>query len=153
MIKKELAEKDKKRYEFFEKLLEQLRDKTGMFSNVSPVGYQSWVCAGAGKSGMLWQITATQRASRVELCFNAPSSELNRRRFEAMLECKDKIEREFGEPLRWDYKEDRKHQHIHSDCFIGGYDDRDKWQAVHSDLVNRIVRLECSLRDAVKRAE
>jgi hypothetical protein len=50
--KKNFAEKDKKRLEFFTQLLDRCREKTNVFNNVSPVGYQSWVNATAGKGGL-----------------------------------------------------------------------------------------------------
>ncbi|MGH9932653.1 MAG: DUF4268 domain-containing protein, partial [Pyrinomonadaceae bacterium] len=113
-IKKDLAEKEKRRYEFFEQLLERCRKRTGIFSNVSPVGYQNWLNAGAGKGGLMWSLVAMEKTARVGLFFCGPTVEVNQKRFNALLARKDEIERSFGEALLWDYKEGRKQQYIKS---------------------------------------
>jgi len=104
VIKKDFAEKDRRRYDFFKQLLERCRQKTNLFSNISPVGYQNWVNAGAGKSGLMWSLVIMDKAARVELFLCAPAAEINQKRFEAMLTHKDEIEKIFGEPLLWDFQ-------------------------------------------------
>jgi len=74
-IKKEFAQKDKRRYEFFEQLLERCKSKTSLFSNVSPVGYQGWLNTGAGKAGLMWSLVAMNESARAELFGRAPGSD------------------------------------------------------------------------------
>jgi len=148
--KKNLAEKDKKRYEFFQQLLDRCREKTNLFSNISPVGYQSWVQAGAGKGGLGWILVATEKSARIDLFFYAPSAEMNQKRFEAFMVHKDEIEKAFGEPLSWEFKTSRKQQYVRSVCSIGGLDDEGKWQDIQSDLVDRLIRMDAAFRPWIK---
>jgi hypothetical protein len=152
-IKKEFAEKDKRRYEFFEQLLERCKSKTSLFSNVSPVGYQGWLNTGAGKAGLMWSLVAMNKSARAELFFCAPTQETNKKRFEVMLEHKEDIEKRFGEPLTWDFKDGRKQQYIRSVCPLGGIEDESKWQAIQDDLVDRLVRMEVAMKGALKYLE
>lgn len=152
-IKKEFAEKDKRRYEFFEQLLERCRQKTSLFSNVSPVGYQNWVTAGAGKSGLMWTLCAMEKVARVELFFCAPTAEVNQKRFEALLARKDEIEKKFGESLLWDFKKGRKQQYVRSRCPIGGLEREENWQSIQEDLIERLIRMEGTFRTAIKQVE
>jgi hypothetical protein len=152
-IKKEFAEKDKRRYEFFEQLLERCKSKTNLFSNVSPVGYQGWINTGAGKTGLMWTLVAMNKSARAELFFCAPTLETNKKRFEVMLENKEDIERRFGEPLTWDFRDGRKQQYIRSLCPLGGIEDESKWQAIQDNLVDRLVRMEAAMKRALKHLE
>ena len=47
-VKKEFAERDQKRFDFFQSLLDLSSKKTKLFSNISPAGYQNWISTGAG---------------------------------------------------------------------------------------------------------
>jgi hypothetical protein len=148
--KKNLAEKDKQRYEFFSQLLECCREKTILFNNVSPVGYQNWVNAGVGKGGLSWSLVIKGRASRIELFLHGQNGEINEKRFTTLIAHKDEIEKAFGEHLVWDFKAGRKQHYIRSICPIGGLEDEDKWQEIQSDLVDRLIRMDAALKPWLK---
>lgn len=140
-IKKKFAEKDQKRLEFFQQLLERSNAKIPIFKNVSPAGYQNWLNAGAGKAGLAWAYVVRRNDARVEL-FLWADAETNLRRFKALQAKREEIETSFGEPLEWDLKENRKQHYIRSWTKIGGLDNEDQWPAIQNDLVDRMVRLE-----------
>jgi uncharacterized protein DUF4268 len=150
-IKKEIAGREKQRYEFFEKLLEKSNQKTSLFSNISPTGYQSWLTAGAGKSGLGWVYCTTTNICRVELFISGTNSELIKQRFKALKEKSNEIEKDFSEPLDWNYNEDRKQQYIRSYTKIGGFKDQDHWSEIQDDLVDRMIRLESAMRKHIKK--
>lgn len=141
-VKKEFAERDKFRYRFFEQLLSKANERTKVFNNVSPVGYQNWVNAGAGKAGIMWTFVAMKKTSRTEFFLCHPNYEINKSRYEKFLIKKEEIEKKFGEQLNWDFNELRKQQYIRSNCPIGGLDDEENWTDIQNDLIDRHVRLE-----------
>jgi predicted type IV restriction endonuclease len=138
------------KYNFFKQLLALCNQKTTLFSNISAVGYQNWVNAGAGKSGLAWTLIAMKKAARVEFFLCSPSSETNKNRFEILASRKKEIDKSFGEPLIWDYKDGRKQQYIRSLCPFGGLEDEERWPAIQNDMVNRLVRFEKALRPHIK---
>jgi hypothetical protein len=148
--KKDLAEKNKKRYEFFQQLLDRCREKTNLFSNISPVGYQNWVNATAGKGGLAWSMVAMGKTSRIDLYFYSLSAETNQKRFEALVAHREEIEKSFGEPLSWDFKASRKQQFVRSVCSIGGLENESKWQDIQIELVDRLIRMDAAFRPWIK---
>ena len=143
-------QKEQKRYEFFEQLLHRCRQKTGLFSNVAAVGYQSWVSASAGRNGTLWQFAVEGSVAHVELCFCGPIPWTNRKRLMALYINREEIEQSFGERLLWNIEEARKQHYVRSICPIGGLKEEVRWQAIQDDLVDRLIRLEASLGDLIK---
>lgn len=149
-VKKEFAERDKVRYRFFEQLLSNANQVTNIFNSVSPVGYQNWVNAGAGKAGIMWTFVAMKKTSRTEFFLCHSDYEINKARFDKLFAHKDAIEQEFGEPLNWDFNDSRKQQYIRSTCPFGGLDEEEKWPEIHKDMVHRLVRLEKAIGPHVK---
>ena len=96
-VKKEFAERDKIRYNFFEQLLANANHSTKIFNNVSPAGYQNWVNAGAGKSGLMWAFVVMKKTSRTEFFFCHSDFEVNKKRFELLFLKKERIEKTFVE--------------------------------------------------------
>lgn len=132
--------------DFFKQLLEKSNKKISLFKKVSPAGYQSWLLAGAGKAGLAWQYAVRRTDAKVELFFQASEASLNTKRFNALFDKKEQIEKQFGEPLEWDYKENRKQQYIRSLSSLGGLSNEDKWNEIQDDLVSRMMKLEKALR-------
>lgn len=149
-VKKELAKIDEMRYEFFDQLLSVANNKTNIFSNISPNGYQNWISASAGKSGMNWLIASLKKSSRVDFWLSSSSLEINKERFEKLVLHKEKIEEIFGEPIIWNFKNNRKEQNLRTYSPLGGIDDNDKWTDIHNDLVDRLIKLDQALRQYIK---
>lgn len=143
----ELAERHLRRLEFWKKLLARAKSKTNLHSNVSP-GKDNWVTAGAGKSGMGWSYVITMDRGTVELFIDRGPEKKDEtdRIFEKILNDRDKIEKEFGEPLIWDRLEGRRVCRIKSLCEIGGLKDTGLWERIQEDMIDRMVRLEKALR-------
>lgn len=68
------------------------------------------ISATAGKSDSEWVIVTRNRDCRVELAFRDENTA--KIYFQKMERFKANIEKEFGEKLCWDFKQDRKHQYI-----------------------------------------
>ena len=149
-VKKELAERDKIRYQFFEQLLSKANKVTNLFNSVSPVGYQNWINTGAGKAGIMWTFVAMKKTSRTEFFLCHPDYEVNKTRYETLLTQKDEIEQKFGELLNWDFSDSRKQQYIRTICPLGGLDDEENWEEIQKDLVDRLVRLEKAIGPQIK---
>ena len=143
--KKQMAERERQRYRFFEGLLEHAKQRTQLHANISP-SKDTWVAAGAGIGGVAFHYGVRQRDARVELYIDTPDGEKNQRIFEALSLKKEGIEEVFGFPLVWDTKEGRRVCRIHKTFATGGYRDEDSWEAVHEELAEAMAKLEASLK-------
>lgn len=132
----------KNRYLFFEQFLSVCNKDTDIYKRISPVGYQNWINAGTGKTGLLWAIVALKKTSRVELYLHKSGYTIVKNRFDILSSNKEKIEKEYGEPLKWCFASTRIQQYIRSYCPLGGLDDMEQWPDIQKDLVDRLVRFE-----------
>ena len=143
--KKQMAERERQRYRFFEGLLEHAKQRTQLHANISP-SKDTWVAAGAGIGGVAFHYGVRQRDARVELYIDTPDGEKNQRIFEALSLKKEGIEEVFGFRLVWDTKEGRRVCRIHKTFATGGYRDEESWEAVHEELAEAMAKLEASLK-------
>lgn len=145
--KQNLAERHLKRLDFWKQLLERAKSKTNLHSNVSP-SKDNWITAGAGKSGMGWSYVITMDKGSVELFIDRGSEKKDEtdKIYEKILNDREKIEKQFGEPLIWDKVEGRRVCRIKSICEIGGLKDTGLWVQIREDLIDRMIRLENALR-------
>ena len=144
-IKKEIAGNEAERLEFFRQLLDKSNQKIRLFDNVSAQGYQSWVGAGSGRSGISWNYVVRNSDSRVEMFFQSNDGNLNKSRFEFLQNLKAEIEEKFGGPLDWDYRANRKQHYIRSWCNIGGLKQRENWDEIQKDLVSKMKSMVDSI--------
>jgi hypothetical protein len=142
---------EERMYSFFEQFLSVCNQKTRLFKKVSPVGYQSWIGASAGKSGIAWNVICQNKSARIDFFFYSQRVDLNESRYQLFLTSKKEIEQAFGEPLIWDYNVSRKQQYIRSICPVGSFKDESKWTEIQNDLVERLRRFEKALSPFIDR--
>lgn len=109
------------------------------------VGYQCWINASAGKTGLIWAFVATKNFTRVELIFSHSDESINQTRYEKVLAKKKEIEDAFGESLDWDFKETRKQNYVRKIFKNGGLENEEKWPKIQSQMVDCFVKLEKAL--------
>lgn len=145
--KKEMAERHKLRYSFWEQLLEKSKSKTKLFSSISP-GQNSWILTGVGINGLSLNYYLRQHNAQVVLYIDryTDSGEGNKAIFDSFMEHKREIEHEFGEPLEWERLDLKRASRISKTLEIGGYKDEEKWPEVHEALIETMIRFEGALR-------
>lgn len=147
------AERDLKRLDFWTELLEKARGKTNLHSNVSP-SKGNWIAAGAGiKSGIGWSYSITMNEGAVELFIDrGPDKKIETGKiYDKILNDRERIENQFGEPLIWDKVEGRRVCRIKSICNIGGLKNEDVWNQIQEDLIDRMIRLEKALKPSLSK--
>lgn len=145
--KKELAERHKKRYEFWKKLLDKSKTKTSLHSNISP-GYDSWISTGAGKSGLSFNYGITYKNSQIELYIDRgkDSGNQNKEIFDQLYEHKDEIEKTFGGKLEWQRLDNRNASRIRKVFDCAGLNDEEKWDELQNDMIQNMINLERALK-------
>lgn len=149
--KKELAERHKKRLAFWESLLEKVKTKTSLHSNLSPTIY-SWIGTGSGKRGLGYNYSTTYKHGQVELYIDRgkESEEENKKIFDELYSHKQEIEEVFGGKLEWQKLDDRRASRISKRYNYTGLNDKEKWDKLQDDMIDGMIRLEKALRKHIK---
>ena len=137
------------RYRFFEGLLEHAKSRTQLHANISP-SKDTWVAAGAGKTGLIFGYVVGMRDARVELYIDSNDGANNQRYFEALFLKKEAIEGAFGSSLDWQPLEGRRACRIKKTYTTGGYRDEDVWEAVYEELAVAMAKLESAFKPHLK---
>jgi hypothetical protein len=152
--KKELAERHKKRLDFWKMLLERSKEKTKLFSNVSPSIY-SWIGTGSGKSGLTFNYVVTYRYGQVELYIDRgkDSEEENKKIFDQLYKDKDEIEKSFpfGEKLKWQRLDDRRASRICKTFEYAGLNDKEKWEKLQDDMIDTMIEFHKAFKKHIKK--
>lgn len=154
VVKKDIAERDFIRKDFWTGLLKKSNEKTKLFSNISP-GQHSWIGTGSGKKGLAFNFVIRQHNGSVELYIDRGSEakEENERIFDFLFGNKAKIEADFGSDLLWERLENRRACRISFEIKIAGYREPDKWDAQQEAMVDAMIRLEKAFKPFIKRLE
>lgn len=145
--KKEMTERHRLRYEFWDQLLERAKERTHLHSGISPSNY-AWVGTGAGKAGLSYNYWIAQDNGRVELYIDRgkESHEENLQILNHLEAHKDEIEKEFGGELQWLELEDKRACIVRVPRIEGGYrSDQEDWPEIEDALIDRMVRLHKAL--------
>ena len=152
--KKEMAEKHKLRYDFWNTLLERSKEKTNLHRNISP-SVHHWISASSGVRGLGFAYVVTSKSVQTELYIDRGKEcdEVNKQIFDQLFSHKDEIEKDFGEPLRWQRLDDRRASRISKRIDFAGINDKEKWEELQDDMIDTMIRFEKALRkhiDALK---
>ena len=104
---KEEASRHKFRNRFWEMALPILREKTGIYSNVSPSS-DNWVQCASGYSGIVYCSVIRMDGVRAEMLMNSSNKDWNEKVYYNLLKNKQEVESTFGAPLVWQELPDKK---------------------------------------------
>ncbi len=148
--KKELAERHKRRREFWASLLEKARKRTRLHANRSPTT-DHWISTGAGKSGLKWTYVILKDHARVELYIDTPDQAANKAIFDHLHHHREAIEQAFGAPLEWQRLDFRRASRIaYTLRGKGGLQDRDRWDELQEAMIDAMIRMEKAFRPYLK---
>jgi len=152
--KKELAERQVLRKQFWTQLLERAKQQTRLHANISP-SRENWLGTGAGRSGLGLNYSVRQHDAAVELYIDTgkDADDQNQAIFDAFDANRDAIEAKFGGPLDWQPLEGRRACRIQLRIPDGGWRDEDRWPEVHAAMIDAMIRLEAALRPHIDALE
>ncbi len=141
--KKELAERHKKRLDFWQSLLEKSKVKTSLFSNITS-SISSFISTGAGKSGLSYDYNITYKHGTVELYIDRGKEleEENKKIFDKFYEHKDEIEKIFGGKLNWQRLDNRRASRICKLYNNVGLNEKEKWDKLQNEMIDDMIKLE-----------
>jgi len=152
--KKELVERHYKRLEFWKSLIARSKDRTRLFSNITP-GYSHWISTGAGKGGVTFNYVIFSESAAVELYVDNDHEDGkgNKLIFDALHNQKAEIESELGASLSWqrlDEKRACRIQWAFSEC---GLDSPKGWPDLQDKLIDAMIQFEVGIRPRLAKIE
>lgn len=147
--KKEVAGRQRERMEFWRQLLERASDRSHPHRRISP-GKQSYISAGAGKSGLSFSYVILLDRASVELYIDTGEGERNKGIFDQLSESREEVERAFGASLLWERLDDRRASRISYKLESGGLTDRDRWPEIQDAMVETMIRFHKALKPRIR---
>jgi len=150
--KKEYAEIHHLRKEFWTQLFEKAKEKTNIFSNLSPSIYH-WIGTGAGKSGINYNLCITNSYAQAEVYLDRGKEfpELNKDRFDELIKNKENIEKVFGGSLSWERLDKKRASRVAKKFGEGGLKDKEKWPKIQEKLVDTVIKMKEAFTPYVKK--
>lgn len=145
--KKEMAARHYLRLEFWESLLQKSKEKTRLFSNISP-STSNWISMGAGKSGVSFSYVILMEGANVVLYidYDQDTGKKNKEIFDELYKQKDLIEKEFGDALEWERHDDKRACRIQKKYSKGGLLNKDQWPKIQDELIEGMIRFYKALK-------
>jgi hypothetical protein len=153
-IKKNLAEKDKLRFEFWTLLLKKAKEKTKLHSSISPSIY-NWLGASSGIPGLSFNYSIRQHGTSVELYIDkgSDSKEENKKIFKKLFSSKEEIESALNGKLNWVQSESYRGCSINKKMEIGGYLDKNKWDKIIEVMIDTMIRFAKVFKPHIKKLD
>jgi len=100
-------------HKFFEQFLGMLKQRDSSITQMTKVGYQSWLFVPSGRYGFLYGVSfARGQRFRVELYIDISDKENNKKTFDALQSQRTAIEGELGAELSWERLDDARASRI-----------------------------------------
>lgn len=139
------------RRDYWQQLLDTFQQSNcSLFNNIS-ASKDHWLNAGSGFSGCSFTLVFLQKELRVELSISRRITEENKFVFDYMLNMKDQIEHDFGDPVDWLRLDDKKMSRIQFTCIADGFN-HELWEKHINWQLENIIRLERALSKPLQKA-
>lgn len=149
--KKEISERHRLRYKFWDQLLVIAKNKHSLFGAISPTEH-NWIGAGSGKRGVQYTYWITKDSVRIELYIDRgiDSDEENLDIFNQLKEKRSQIENSFGSQLEWSELPDNRACIIRKIYEIGGWKDpEENWNKVIDTVTDGMVKFEKAFKPVI----
>ena len=144
----------KERFKFWNSLLEKSDKKTKLFENITTVSKSTGIHAGIGKAGIRLGYIGTDEKTWVELNINIKDHiEETEKIYKELLSLSGDINKKYPElKIIWKpvEKNPTNSRLVLSYSDKGGIGDRNKWNDIQDDLVDRMVKLEKIFKDWIR---
>ena len=142
--KKDLAEREVLRLQFWEQLLERAKKNGVLWHEQRSPSKDSWLAAGAGvRSGVALHYSIwIEKESGVELYIDTGDKDENKKIFDGLRAKQQSIEQEFGASLSWERMDDKRASRLRYVMEDGGLTDaKDRWPEIQDKMIDAMDRL------------
>jgi len=131
--------------EFWSKLLDYAKNKTELHSSISP---GRWPYVGTkirSEIDLKYYVRKKDTRIGIEIDQGPGSDEKNRIIFDQLKLRQESIEEVFEDSLVWEAKEGTRRCRVFYDITGGGWADQDKWEGIHEQMVEAMIRFHRAL--------
>lgn len=139
------------RLEFWKNLLENFKERSHLFNNISP-SKDSWIGIGNGISSGSYNFVVSKNYARVEVYFSRGQKDENKFIFDLLEKNKLEIENKFGDELIWERLNDKKACRIKYQLNEVSIYDEDDWGNMMKFLIDAMIRLHSTFDEYIKSA-
>lgn len=148
--KQEKAQRHLLRERFWEGVVNLAKSKGTRHGSIKP-STANWIGASSGYPGLPFTYVSNQEESRIELYIDRGNSKENKQVFDALLQKKDQIEKDFGSQLIWERLDSKRASRIRTMNIPGGYRTPEKdWLNLHQNLVSNMINFESAILQFLK---
>lgn len=148
--KKEYAEQNKLRHEFWSRLIASLNERGTLAQNVSADGKDKWLGLALGMSGTSINLNVSRDGARSEVYLNRGDATKNKALFDYLFEMKDTLEASLGLTLEWARMDDQVTSRIKIEKKGLNVNNRDDWEAMILFLVDTGIRLHQTFKEPIR---
>ena len=141
----EEASRQKTTYRFWEYAIPKLREKTGMYGNISPAK-ESWIVGNIGVPGVIVNPIILKNSARAEIYIDTGDREKNKCIYNALLSKRPVFDKDFSIPLDWQELPEKRACRISVNFVYSGLDDTEHWD----DIIRFYCEYLVKLRDVFK---
>lgn len=135
------AERSLRRLKFWQQLLERAKEKGVMTHSMRSPSRDSWISAGAGKSGLKYNYIIIDEMAAIDLEIDTGDYERNKRIFDTLQSKRKKIEADFGETLSWEPIPASRGLRIIFHIENGGIKSKEEnWSSIQDRMINAMDR-------------
>lgn len=149
-VQETLKNRHNVRFRFWTEYLKLSNNKNSLFSNISP-SKDNWIGIGIGMTGVNLNLVVSKNYCRSEIYYNRGNKEENKELFDIAYGMKDLIEKEFGEELEWERKDDKVICRIKHEKIGVSYFEKEDWQTMIDFMIDSAERLERVIRKPIKK--
>jgi hypothetical protein len=114
-------------------------------------GTNSWIGAGAGRSGLAYNYGITNKNGQIELYIDRGDYEENKKIFDELFKNKELVEGDFGGRLEWQRLEDKRASRIRKIYSYSNLSYEQNWDRLQQEMIDDMIRLEKALKKFVNK--
>lgn len=138
----EVKNRHKVRLKFWSAFLRNIKGKSNLYQNSSPVKDHWLVAGGTGITYINFQLVITKSDASVQLTFGRSSQAENKLLFDALAVHKEQIEEVFGKSLMWERMDGKKSSRVAFYQTGLNYFNEEEWPQIIAFLIEYINLLE-----------
>ncbi len=148
--KKELADQEYQRKEFWTQLLARSKIKLPIFSNAAPTN--PYLVTGAGRSGFSLGFGIYQDRGMVNIYFDVGDSERNKSYFDILFAQREAIEQAIGDTLEWQRLDNKRACRIMKTFSeYGGLNSSAQWQELQDKMIDAMFAFDRVFRPLIRK--